>query len=360
MNARNERNYQKHLQQLRRYNFAQARDHANDTDDIMHEGDQAQVMYEHEDDTDDIPEGFDPISLNQRGSAIEAINNLEIQQHFWEEQPEEAGDFIQQKYEHDDDTEDVPEGLDPIALVQKHHHSFNQDIGDGQMSLVQNMEDVRAQEQTDEIQHIMDQQAKEDKMAVQIGQSGMMPHEDDTEDMALDQSPAAYDYHHSKQWNDQVNKKAVQIENEMKIEENTKIAKKKSAEMAKQKAAEDRIKAAALAKKKAAEANAPKNMAYKTIDLSELYGELPSQENLQTDYEFTPYEHHSKFVQKVNWQADALAEQTEQQSVYQEAHPEEFQAINHPQTVDQGALYDGLALQESYEHHSAKFYAHEQ
>jgi len=36
-------------------------------------------MYEHEDDTDDIPEGFDPISLNQRGSAIEAINNLELQ-----------------------------------------------------------------------------------------------------------------------------------------------------------------------------------------------------------------------------------------------------------------------------------------
>ena len=44
-----------------------------------------------------------------------------------------------------------------------------------------------------------------------------------------------------------------QIENEMKIEENTKIAKKKAAEMAKQRAAEERVKAAALAKKKAEE-----------------------------------------------------------------------------------------------------------
>jgi len=37
-------------------------------------------MYEHEDDTDDIPEGFDPLALTQtRGSALEAMNNLEIQ-----------------------------------------------------------------------------------------------------------------------------------------------------------------------------------------------------------------------------------------------------------------------------------------
>ena len=38
-------------------------------------------MYEHEDDTDDIPDGFDPLALNQiregfqRGSALEAMQN---------------------------------------------------------------------------------------------------------------------------------------------------------------------------------------------------------------------------------------------------------------------------------------------
>ena len=46
--------------------------------------------------------------------------------------------------EHDADTKEFPEGLDPIALVQKLNHSFNQGLGGGQISLVQNMEDVRA------------------------------------------------------------------------------------------------------------------------------------------------------------------------------------------------------------------------
>lgn len=106
---------------------------------------------------------------------------------------------------------------------------------------------MRLQEQSDEIQAIMDKQAQEDAMKVQIGQTGFIPHEEDTEDMALDQSPAAYDYHHSKAWNDEVNRKAIAIENEMKIEDNMKIAKKKADEQAKQKAAEEKIKAAALA-----------------------------------------------------------------------------------------------------------------
>ena len=155
----------------------------------------------------------------------------------------------------------------------------------------------------------MDKQAQEDAMKVQIGQTGMgfMPHEDDTEDMALDQSPAAYDYHHSKQWNDEVNRKAVQIENEIKIEENTKIAKKKSLAQAKTRAAEERIKNAALAKKKAADA-VPVVNKFQTVDFSELYSGIPTTENLMTDYEFSPYEHHSKFVQQVNWKADALVE----------------------------------------------------
>ena len=146
MNAKNERAYRRRLHNMRR-NFVQ--DHANDTDDILPEYnplDYKNVQYNHEDDTEDIPEGFDPLELNQRGSAVEALQNLELQQHFWEEVPEEAGQFVQTQYDHEDDTEDIPDGFDPIALHKERHHTFNQDIGDGAMSLVQSMEDVRQQE----------------------------------------------------------------------------------------------------------------------------------------------------------------------------------------------------------------------
>lgn len=60
---------------MRRHNFVQ--DHANDTDDILPDQD-ANVMYNHEDDTEDIPDGYDPLEMVQRGSAIEFMNNLEL------------------------------------------------------------------------------------------------------------------------------------------------------------------------------------------------------------------------------------------------------------------------------------------
>jgi len=85
MNARNERAYRKH-HNMRRHNYVQ--DHANDTDDIMPDP-TTDVMYEHEDDTDDIPEGFDPLALTQRGSAIDAMNNLALQETMWAPIPEE-------------------------------------------------------------------------------------------------------------------------------------------------------------------------------------------------------------------------------------------------------------------------------
>lgn len=231
------------------------------------------TRYNHEDDTDDIPEGYDPLDLVQRGSAVEFMNNLELQKKMWTnpDEGEEQGELVQ--YDHEDDTEDIPDNLDPVSLVKARHHTFNQDVG--QLTLVQNQEDMRLQEQSDEVQAIMDKQAQEDAMKIQIGQTGFIPHEDDTEDMALDQSPAAYDYHHSKAWNDEVNRKAISIENEMKIEENMKIAKKKAEEQAKQKAAEEKIKAAALAKKKAEEASKSVNK-FATVDFSELYSGIPA------------------------------------------------------------------------------------
>lgn len=61
--------------------------------------------------------------------------------------------------------------------------------------LTQTAADDKLQTQSDEIQALMDKQMKEDAQNVQLEQ---IPHEDDTDDITLDQSPANYDFHHSK------------------------------------------------------------------------------------------------------------------------------------------------------------------
>jgi len=43
------------------------------------------------------------------------------------------------------------------------------------------------------------------------------PHENDTEDIAEDVNPDMYDKHHSKLWNEAVNKKALELEMILKL-----------------------------------------------------------------------------------------------------------------------------------------------
>jgi hypothetical protein len=71
-----------------------------------------------------------------------------------------------------------------------------------------------------------------------------IPHENDTDDVALDNLDFGYNKRHSKEWNKAVNKQAEEMENEMKIQENTKIAEKKAKEDAKIKAEKEKIKKA--------------------------------------------------------------------------------------------------------------------
>lgn len=47
-----------------------------------------------------------------------------------------------------------------------------------------------------------------------------MPHEDDTEDLAVSVNPEGYDHHHSKAWNQLVEQRATEMEQEMTISEN--------------------------------------------------------------------------------------------------------------------------------------------
>jgi len=71
-----------------------------------------------------------------------------------------------------------------------------------------------------------------------------IPHERDTDDVLTDGQDFQYNQRHSRSWNDEVNKKAMEIENEFKIEENMKISQKKAEEDAKRKAQEEKVRKA--------------------------------------------------------------------------------------------------------------------
>ena len=61
-------------------------------------------------------------------------------------------------------------------------------------------------------------------------------HDNDTEDIAEDVSPDMYDHHHSKMWNEAVSKKALELEQTMKIEENIEESKIKAKDEAERRA----------------------------------------------------------------------------------------------------------------------------
>jgi len=63
------------------------------------------------------------------------------------------------------------------------------------------------------------------------------PHEEDTDDIAESENPSMYDHHHSKMWNDTVNKKALELEQSIQIEENMEKSKVKAKEEGERKAA---------------------------------------------------------------------------------------------------------------------------
>lgn len=62
-------------------------------------------------------------------------------------------------------------------------------------------------------------------------------HANDTDDIAEDLSPDMYDHHHSKMWNEMVSKKALELEQTIKIEDNIEESKIKAKEEAERRAA---------------------------------------------------------------------------------------------------------------------------
>ena len=110
-------------------------------------------------------------------------------------------------------------------------------------------------------------------------------HATDTDDIADDQSPDMYDHHHSKMWNEMVSKKALELEQTMKIEDNIEESKVKAKEEADRRAAIVKFNEEQEKKKQLAQQNV-KNQShgsleeqrkvnpYKTIDLSEVYSAM--------------------------------------------------------------------------------------
>lgn len=72
-------------------------------------------------------------------------------------------------------------------------------------------------------------------------------HENDTEDIATDVDPNTFNKHHSKKWNAQVDKEALAIENQIKIEENTRISEERAVQQAAQKVVEEKAEKLRLA-----------------------------------------------------------------------------------------------------------------
>ena len=96
---------------------------------------------------------------------------------------------MKHKWNHENDTDDIPTGQDPTGFVQlknknkKHHHHSHMP---GRKAFVQLSDD-------------------------------RISHENDTDDVGYEPKVSnayeSYDNHHTKEWNEKVNQKAIELEN---------------------------------------------------------------------------------------------------------------------------------------------------
>jgi hypothetical protein len=77
------------------------------------------VSYLHEDDTDDIPAGMDPVMV-QETKKIDHEKQEYLRQCSEFEKDLAQYETVQLDYEHQTDTEDIPDGYDPYDKTYKH------------------------------------------------------------------------------------------------------------------------------------------------------------------------------------------------------------------------------------------------
>lgn len=186
-------------------------------------GDATNVQFNHDNDQDDIDLMMPAPAM--RGAARQRMAEDESWNKFFQEGK------IQQKAEEADETKwdkTMVQLSDEELLPHKKGETFLYPS-----ELVMDAQGDLETQKSDEIQRIMEQQAKDDakddSMNVQL-EYVHIPHADDTEDVYEDGQGESYDHHHSKEWNNMVQKKADELEEEMKTEEKEKIEAKKAAE----------------------------------------------------------------------------------------------------------------------------------
>ena len=343
-------------------------DHDNDEEDYLYdnelravermengeEDDETNVQFNHELDTEDIDLNM-PAPKMRGGARQRMAEDAEWEAFF----QKGAAKMSQEESEWDKTNVQLADSMDLIK-----HNKGEPFLYEGEL-VQQNTED-KSQQLTDEVQGIMEQQAKEDAMNVQLGYMHI-PHAEDTEDI-VDDGEKAYDHHHSKEWNALVDRRAEELDNEMKSEEAAKVAAKQAAAEAERKAIEDRAKAEAEKRKQAQQLAQQKTtkMKVQTVDFNDIYtGITPDEITLQTG-STVDYEHHSRFwneevdkqtselektiskeeeaenkVSQVYGTTDGLTEEKFQSAEQREAAEQK----THHKTIDMEELYDGMAVQ---------------
>jgi hypothetical protein len=246
--------------------------------------------------------------------------------------------------DHDNDTDDIPEKVDPMELIAKHQRG-KEFLTEGE--LIEQKEDEKMEVTAEEI-HDM-KEGISDNNLVQYANT-RIPHENDTDDVETANVDFGYNHMHSKAWNQEVNKKAEELENEIKIQENLKISQKKAQEDAKVKAEQERIRKAEERRKQLEEEQKKRALGsgpnHKTINLGELYGGIEDIDMVQLS---SKYERHSKFFQHEMDVAQAEMDKQDKDEAENEAYglyqSKAERAASTPKTIDTEELYDNIAVQ---------------
>ena len=72
-----------------------------------------QESFSHEGDTDDIPDGMDPVMVLDRSYHDHEQDEFNSQVKDYQKMVQQNSDFVQLKYDHENDTDDVPDGHHP-------------------------------------------------------------------------------------------------------------------------------------------------------------------------------------------------------------------------------------------------------
>ena len=296
------KHHKKHAKKSKRHHkFVQLADHRRDTDDVVETMDFVQQKFDHENDSDDVVEEFS--DMNSVQTRFEHENDTDDIMGEFNEEDEDRRHPLQglaqiRTYNNQEKVELMEHDLldaDNVQLRFDHENDSDDFLEQDQLEMTERQNKAAANSKmiavNEDFADVEDVQLNEVRI----------PHENDTDDVETEGVDFNYNRKHSKAWNEEVNKKAMEFENEMKIEENMKLVQKKAEEDAKRKAEQDRVRKAEEKRRKLEEDQKKRaleatRVQMRTIDLGELYHGIDNIEMLQLDSE---YNRHSHFMQRL-------------------------------------------------------------